>query len=158
VIPGEPDTLKGVRPVRRGEVGVLRYPKTWPLTRLETAKDSGMDHYEVRTWTAWYRFITLTMLAQAFLAGSCAQEPVSQETETTAQERRLLPVTRGEVRSLLGYLIWPHPHNVPLLLAWSWWRRCHRSTACYFHTKRRQEKGDPVLVSEDRVLSLPSSL
>ena len=125
---------------------------------FETAKDSGMDHYEVRTWTAWYRFITLTMLAQAFLAGICAQEPVSQETETTAQERRLLPVTRGEVRSLLGYLIWPHPHNVPLLLAWSWWRRCHRSTACYFHSKRRQEKGDPVLVSEDRVLSLPSSL
>ena len=104
---------------------------------FETAKDSGMDHYEVRTWTAWYRFITLTMLAQAFLAGICAQEQVSQ---ATMQEGRLLPLTRPEVRHLLGQLIWPHPHNVPLVLAWSWWRRCHRSLACYYHTKRRREK------------------
>ncbi len=28
----------------------------------------GMDHYEVRSWTGWYRHITLAMLASAFLA------------------------------------------------------------------------------------------
>ncbi len=27
----------------------------------------GLDQYEVRTWTAWYRFITLALLAHAFL-------------------------------------------------------------------------------------------
>ncbi len=27
----------------------------------------GMDHYEVRTWEAWYRFITLCLLAHALL-------------------------------------------------------------------------------------------
>jgi SRSO17 transposase len=27
----------------------------------------GMDQYEVRTWTAWYRFVTLCLLAHAFL-------------------------------------------------------------------------------------------
>lgn len=27
----------------------------------------GMDQYEVRTWTAWHRFITLCLLAHAFL-------------------------------------------------------------------------------------------
>jgi SRSO17 transposase len=27
----------------------------------------GMDQYEVRTWTAWYRFITLCLLAHAYL-------------------------------------------------------------------------------------------
>jgi SRSO17 transposase len=28
----------------------------------------GLDHYEVRSWTGWYRHITLAMWAQAFLA------------------------------------------------------------------------------------------
>ena len=123
---------------------------------FETGKDSGMDQYEVRTWTAWYRFITLTMLAQAFLAGVCAQEQVVEGTDIPAQERRLLPVTRVEVRHLLGYLIWPHPHNVPLLLAWSWWRRCHQSLASFFHTKRRRMKGVSACVFEDPVLPLSS--
>ena len=27
----------------------------------------GMDHYEVRTWVAWHRFITLCLLAHAYL-------------------------------------------------------------------------------------------
>jgi SRSO17 transposase len=27
----------------------------------------GLDHYEVRTWTAWHRFITLCLLAHAYL-------------------------------------------------------------------------------------------
>ncbi len=35
---------------------------------IEQAKgEVGLDQYEVRTWTAWYRFITLTLLAHAFL-------------------------------------------------------------------------------------------
>ncbi len=35
---------------------------------LEQAKgEVGLDQYEVRTWTAWYRFITLALLAHAFL-------------------------------------------------------------------------------------------
>jgi SRSO17 transposase len=34
----------------------------------EQAKgEVGLDQYEVRTWTAWYRFITLALLAHAFL-------------------------------------------------------------------------------------------
>jgi len=28
----------------------------------------GLDHYEVRTWTAWHRFVTLCLLAHAYLA------------------------------------------------------------------------------------------
>jgi SRSO17 transposase len=35
---------------------------------FETAKsDCGLDHYEVRTWDAWHRHITLSMAALAFL-------------------------------------------------------------------------------------------
>ena len=28
----------------------------------------GLDQYEVRRWTGWYRHITLALLVQAFLA------------------------------------------------------------------------------------------
>lgn len=35
---------------------------------LESAKgEVGLDHYEVRRWTSWYRHITLALLAHAFL-------------------------------------------------------------------------------------------
>ncbi len=36
---------------------------------IEAAKgEVGLDHYEVRRWTGWYRHITLCLLAHAFLA------------------------------------------------------------------------------------------
>lgn len=35
---------------------------------FQTAKgEAGLDHYQVRQWTGWYRHITLSMLAHAFL-------------------------------------------------------------------------------------------
>jgi len=38
----------------------------WHLEEdFETAKDLGLDHYEVRSWIGWYRHITLVMLAHA---------------------------------------------------------------------------------------------
>ena len=41
---------------------------------LETAKgEVGLDHYEVRKWTGWYRHITLALLAHAFLTVTRAQ-------------------------------------------------------------------------------------
>ena len=36
---------------------------------FQTAKnETGLDHYQVRGYTAWYRHITLSMAALAFLA------------------------------------------------------------------------------------------
>jgi hypothetical protein len=32
--------------------------------------EAGMDHYQVRLYTAWYRYVTLAMLALAFLAAT----------------------------------------------------------------------------------------
>jgi SRSO17 transposase len=41
---------------------------------LQQAKgEAGLDHYQVRTWRAWYAHITLSMLALAWLAASKAQ-------------------------------------------------------------------------------------
>jgi SRSO17 transposase len=112
---------------------------------FEAAKDLGLDHYQVRQWIGWYRHVTLCLLAHAFLSGICAQEKT--RSSPTAPEaiplpvRPLLPLTVPEVRRLLGQLIWPPACSVKLILAWSWWRRCHRSGASYFHTKRRREAG-----------------
>jgi hypothetical protein len=118
---------------------------------FETTKDMGLDHYEVRSWIGWYRHSTLVMVAHAFLTGICAQDTASASPTLSAEAsaaldaapnaRPLLALTVPEVRHLLGHLIWPPPSSVKVVLAWSWWRRCHRSCASYFHTKRRLEAG-----------------
>ena len=111
----------------------------------ENAKDLGLDHYEVRSWTGWYRHITLVMLAHACLAAICAQDRTrtlpKRSEDASLQARPLLALTIPEVRHLLGHLIWPARCQVKLRLSWSWWRRCHRSCASYFHTKRRLQTG-----------------
>lgn len=33
----------------------------------EAKGEVGLDHYEVRRWDAWYRYVTLCLLAHAFL-------------------------------------------------------------------------------------------
>jgi SRSO17 transposase len=42
----------------------------WPIEEsFEAAKgEAGLDNYQVRLYSAWYRHITLSMLALAFLA------------------------------------------------------------------------------------------
>ena len=44
--------------------------RRWAIeTSFEEAKGTvGLDHYEVRKWTAWYRHVTLALLAHAYLA------------------------------------------------------------------------------------------
>ena len=44
--------------------------RRWTIEEsFEITKDEvGLDGYEVRRWTGWYRHITLAMLAQAYLA------------------------------------------------------------------------------------------
>jgi hypothetical protein len=119
---------------------------------FETSKDMGLDQYEVRSWIGWYRHITLVMLAHAFLTAICAQAALplacpslaieaSSGLDAASHAKALLPLTVPEVRHLLGQLIWPPPSSVKLVLAWSCWRRWHRSCASYFHTKRRLEAG-----------------
>jgi SRSO17 transposase len=54
---------------------------------LEEAKgEVGLDHYEVRTWTGWYRHITLALLAHAVLVVLRAQ--AQQEGEKGAVSSR----------------------------------------------------------------------
>lgn len=57
--------------------------KRWGIEScFETAKQEvGLDEYEVRSWQGWYRHITLSMLALAFLAA------VRAEAAETAQKK-----------------------------------------------------------------------
>jgi SRSO17 transposase len=113
---------------------------------FENAKDIGLDHYEVRSFTGWYRHITLVLLALAYLAGICAtasgcsSPPATSESAAPARHS-LHPLTVPEVRHLLARLIWPASSSARRVLAWSWWRRTHQSRASYYHTKRRLKAG-----------------
>ena len=51
---------------------------------FEDAKGAvGLDHYEVRKWTAWYRHVTLALLAHAYLEVT--------RLHATAEEKGALP-------------------------------------------------------------------
>ncbi|HEX6481633.1 MAG TPA: IS701 family transposase [Ktedonobacteraceae bacterium] len=104
---------------------------------FENGKDLGLDHYELRSFTGWYRHITLVLVVLAFLTSICATERFSPSPPARPA---VLPLTVPEVRHLLAPLIWPSSSSACRVLAWSWWRRCHQSRASFFHTKRRRER------------------
>jgi SRSO17 transposase len=47
----------------------------WAVERCfqEAKGEVGLDQYEVRSWTGWYRHITLAMVAHAFLSVMCSK-------------------------------------------------------------------------------------
>lgn len=57
---------------------------------IQTGKgEVGLDHYEVRSWTGWYRHMTLAMWAQAFLSVVRAERGVP----VAPKKGRLIPVS-----------------------------------------------------------------
>ena len=42
----------------------------WPIEQCfeESKGETGLDHYEVRRYESWHRYITLALLAHTFLA------------------------------------------------------------------------------------------
>jgi SRSO17 transposase len=111
---------------------------------LEATKDLGLDHYEVRSYLGWYRHITLVLLAYAFLVGICVQDRVQHGPPAkSTPSSPLIALTPSEVQHLLARLIWPLPTSVPLVCAWSRWRRIHQYWAGYSHRRRRTKAGSP---------------
>lgn len=52
---------------------------------FQTSKgQTGLDHYQVRQYTGWYRHITLSMLAHAFLTITRAKKGTPQATTATS--------------------------------------------------------------------------
>ncbi len=118
---------------------------------LQASKDLGLDQYEVRSYLGWYRHITLVLLAYAFLVGICVQDrlssvPASQGDEVVSPSTSvpaLIALTPAEVQHLLARLIWPLPASVPLVCAWSRFRRIHQYWAGYYHRRRRSKAAAP---------------
>lgn len=108
---------------------VLREPDGQSRKVSRPAK--GLDQYQCRKWTAWYRFTTLAMLALATLtaiAVACPPPP-----------SELIPLTIPEIRRLINLLILHQPPNISQALRWSYWRRQHQARAKASHYKRRDQ-------------------
>jgi hypothetical protein len=94
--------------------------------------ETGLDHYEVRHYHSWYRHITLSMMALAWLVVT-KHRLMQAEAETDPQKSMLAPLTVPEVRKLLKvFLQMPEP-SVLSRLAWSAWRRAKRYLAKASH-------------------------
>nr|WP_094745379.1 IS701 family transposase [Kitasatospora aureofaciens] len=99
----------------------------------------GLDHYQVRHWTAWHRHITLAMLALAFLAILAADATPARTAQPNRAARSTDPIdlTVPEIRHLLGVFLVPPATSPHSLLTWSNWRRLHQATARRSHYRRR---------------------
>ncbi|MFF0448092.1 IS701 family transposase [Streptomyces sp. NPDC004609] len=99
----------------------------------------GLDHYQVRNWTAWHRHITLAMLALAFLTAVAADAAPQRPTgpHHPARSRDPIALTVPEIRHLLTTVFGPPAATAARLLHWSTWRRRHQATARHSHYQRR---------------------
>ncbi|AUY54777.1 IS701 family transposase [Streptomyces sp. CB01881] len=99
----------------------------------------GLDHYQVRHWTAWHRHITLAMLALAFLAVLAADATPARTADPNRPARSTDPIdlTIPENRHLLGALLITANTSPHGLLRWSNWRRRHQASARRSHYRRR---------------------
>jgi len=93
--------------------------------------EAGLDHYQVRLHKAWYRYVTLAMLALAWLAVTRA---------SLADDGDTLMTPANEIRRMFTALCGP-PRNEPHARHWSRWRRHHQERArhCHYQRQRRQD-------------------
>ncbi|MEU7061790.1 hypothetical protein [Streptomyces sp. NPDC046197] len=61
----------------------------------------GLDHYQVRNWTAWHRHITLAMLALAFLAVAADDARPTRPADPNRPARSVEPVDLTSRRSAI---------------------------------------------------------
>jgi SRSO17 transposase len=96
---------------------------------------TGLDQHQVRRWTSWHRWITLAMLAHAFLAVATATERDTRPTPTG-----LITLTVNEFRRLFDALLLAAKQTLTSLLRWSAWRRRHQHRARESHYRRREHQ------------------
>lgn len=127
--------------------------RRWTIEQgFEEAKgEVGLDQYEVRSWTGWYRHITLAMWAYALLvvvrvahlpdAPPLPTLPVGCDPESLARlsdpAQFGVPLSVREIRHLFWKLVLVTKQRAERVLAWSAWRRWHQGIAQYWHYKRR---------------------
>jgi SRSO17 transposase len=136
---------------RTGELAFLRCyaPRPVPLATLVTVAGrrwtveedfqagkglAGLDEHQVRRWASWHRWVTLAMLAAAFLAVTTATEHTRQPPDGQ------IPLTRNEIARLLATITLSPPRSPGHRLAWSTWRRRHQHRAQNSHYQRQSRQ------------------
>jgi SRSO17 transposase len=101
--------------------------------RFKTGKGlCGLDQHQVRRWRSWYRWVTLAMLAHAFLVVAA----LAERTRHPAPPG-LIPLTCNEIQHLFATLL-ARPRSDPgHRLRWSVWRRRHQARARTCHYQRQ---------------------
>jgi hypothetical protein len=89
----------------------------------------GLDAHQVRRWRSWYRWVTLAMLAYAFLVVAAATQHARHPPQ--------LGLTCNEVQHLFAALVPARVTDTSHRLRWSWWRRRHQARARACHYRRQ---------------------
>ncbi|MEU1183656.1 IS701 family transposase [Streptomyces sp. NPDC005820] len=93
---------------------------------------AGLDEHQVRRCASWSRWVTLAMLAHAFLAVLRADE----HTRHPAPDA-LIPLTCNEIQRLFITLVVRPVHDTAHRLGWSHWRRRHQARSQASHCRRQ---------------------
>jgi hypothetical protein len=105
----------------------------------------GLDHSQVRLYTALLRHLILTTAAQAICALTAAgmrsvtstlPPPPTSPTETPPPDLGLIPLTVAEVKRLYN-LFTRTVRDRAYHLRWVWWRCRHQARARWYHHRAR---------------------
>jgi SRSO17 transposase len=97
--------------------------------------EAGMDQYQVRLYKAWYRYVTLAMLALAWLAVTRAA--LAEPDEPAGHPGTRLVTSANEIRRLFTALCGPPPDQQHAR-RWSRWRHRHQERARHCHYQRQR--------------------
>ncbi|MFD3658113.1 IS701 family transposase [Streptomyces sp. NPDC058620] len=93
---------------------------------------AGLDEHQVRRYASWSRWVTLAMLAHAFLAVVRADEHARRPGPG-----ELIPLTCNEIQHLFITLVVQPVHDADHRLSWSHWRRRHQARSQASHYRRQ---------------------
>ena len=93
---------------------------------------AALDEHQVRRYASWSRWVTLAMLAHAFLAVVRADEHTRRPAPAD-----LIPLTCNEIQRLFITLVIRPVHDAVHRLAWSNWRRRHQARSQASHYRRQ---------------------
>jgi SRSO17 transposase len=92
---------------------------------------AGLDEHQLRRYPSWARWVTLAMLAHAFLVVVRAAEHARPASVG------LIPLTCNEIQHLFITLVVGPLSNTADRLGWSEWRRRHQARARTSHYRRQ---------------------
>jgi SRSO17 transposase len=96
----------------------------------------GLDQHQLRRWRCWYRWVTLAMLAYAFLVVAAVTEHARHPAPPGVIE-----LTCNEIQHLFAALVCRPAGDHGHRLRWSWWRRRQqaRARACHYRRQAAQQ-------------------